>query len=595
MIVINNYSCYGAGMPAHHPDLKTRHEAGEAHTRPAQNWVLALTSVASVMVALDILVVTTALTTIRRDLGASIGSLEWTVAAYNVTFAVLLLTGAALGDRFGRRRMFAIGLGVFSLASAGCALAPDVGWLVAGRALEGAGAALIMPLALTLIGSAFPAERRGWALGVFSGVTGLATVAGPLVGGGLVQAVSWQWIFWVNVPVGLITIPLVLGRIQESFGPNAALDVRGMALATGAALGLVWGLIRASSTGWASPEVIAPLAAGAFLAAAFIAWEHRAPHAMVPLRLFRVRSFTAGNAATFFHASVVFGSVFLMAQFLQTAMGYDPLQAGIRMIPWTATLLVAAPIGGKLADRYGERPVIVTGLALAAAGMAWLSAIVSPSVDYLEIVGPLLVSGMGNSLVFAAVQNAVIAAAGPQQLGVSAGVNSMLRELGGVFGIAALAAVFAARGGYTSPLAFARGFSSAIAAAACLAVAGALAGAAVARRRAAPRQRIPGEGTRSGRPAWASISFLDGTDRLVATYPLTTTGRPDLAMVDALAQLRLAMGRLGGAIQVREMAPELKALIDLTGLRQELTESRPSRGPHHGAPGTPAADNPAAE
>src|SRR3954454_25019469 len=219
-------------------------------TKSTRTWVLILSSVASLMVALDALVVSTALSTIRLDLGASIEQLEWTVNAYNLSFAVLLITGAALGDRFGRRNLYAVGLGLFAAASAAGALAPDVGWLIAARAVQGAGSPLLMPLGLALLSAAFPPEKRGAAIGIFSAITGLSVATGPLVGGAVVQGLSWEWIFWVNVPIGLVAVPLVLTRIGESFGPESALDMPGLTLVSGAAFAIVWGLVRANDAGW---------------------------------------------------------------------------------------------------------------------------------------------------------------------------------------------------------------------------------------------------------------------------------------------------------------------------------------------------------
>ena len=220
------------------------------------------------MAALDTLVVATALSTIRVDLGASVEALEWTVNAYNLSFAVLLITAAALGDRYGRRSLYAAGLGIFAAASAACALAPDAGWLIAARAVQGVGAALIMPLGLALLASAFPPERRGAAIGIFSAITGISVAAGPLVGGAVVEGLAWEWIFWLNVPIGLLAIPLVLTRMRESRGPDTALDIPGLALVTAGTLGIVWGLVRGNAAGWGSPEVLAALAAGALLLAA---------------------------------------------------------------------------------------------------------------------------------------------------------------------------------------------------------------------------------------------------------------------------------------------------------------------------------------
>ena len=364
----------------------------------AQGWALALASVASFMVVLDLLVVATALSTIRRDLGASIGQLEWTVNAYTLAFAVLLMTAAAVGDRFGRRRVFAAGLGVFAAGSAACALAPGAGALIAARTVQGAGAAMVMPLALALLNAAFPPQRRGWAMGIFGGVTGLAAAVGPVVGGAITQGIAWQWIFWLNVPIALAGIPLALRRLAESYGPRAALDLPGLALVTGAAFGLVWGLVRGSSAGWASAEVIGTLAAGAVLAVMFAAWEMRARAPMLPMRLFAFRGFSAGNAAIFLLNASLTGVVFFTAQFLQVSLGQDPLGAGLRLLPWGVAPFLIGPQAGRLADRIGERPLVVSGLLLQAAGLAWIAVIAAPGLPYAAMVVPMFVSGAGFAL-----------------------------------------------------------------------------------------------------------------------------------------------------------------------------------------------------
>ena len=451
-------------------------------SRSAQIWVLGLTSVASLMVALDALVVTTALSTIRLDLGASIEALEWTVNAYTLSFAVLLMTGAALGDRFGRRRMFTAGLGLFAAASAACAVGPGVGWLIAARAVQGVGAALVMPLALALLSVAFPPERRAWAMGIFSGVTGLSVLGGPVVGGALVQGIAWQWIFWLNVPIGLIAIPLALRRIEESSGPRTALDGPGLVLATGAAVGLVWGLVRGNPAGWGSLEVVAALAAGAVLTVAFVAWELRAGEPMLPMRLFRSRSFSAANAANLLLFASLFGAVFFMAQFLQTAQHHGPLDTGVRLLPWTAMLFLVAPIAGARAERVGVRPLIAGGLLLQATGMAWIALIARPDLPYGELVPPLVIAGVGVSMAMPAIQSSVVNSVPPRYIGKASGTFNTLRQLGGAFGVAVLVAVFAAVGGYASPKAFSDGFAAAIGFSAVLALAGAFAGLAVPAR-----------------------------------------------------------------------------------------------------------------
>jgi EmrB/QacA subfamily drug resistance transporter len=435
------------------------------------------------MVALDALVVSTALSTIRVDLGASIEQLEWTVNAYNLSFAVLLMTAAVIGDRLGRRRVFAGGLGLFVVASAACALSPDVGWLIAARAVQGVGAAMITSVALALLSANFPAEQRGKAMGLFAGITGLAVLGGPVVGGAIAQGSAWEWIFWLNVPIGLAALPLVLRRIPESYGRRARLDLGGLALVTGAALGIVWGLVRGNQAGWGSLEVIGTLAAGAAMVVAFVARELRAPEPMLPMGLFRARAFSAGNASVFFLLASLFGAVFFIAQFLQTSLGYGPLGAGLRLMPWTATLFIVAPVAGSLVNRVGERTLIVLGLLLQAAGMACIAVIASPGTAYADLVPALVVAGCGVSMAIPASQNVVMGAVAPTEVGKASGTYNTMRQLGGVFGIALLVAVFAGAGSYASPQAFSDGFAPAIGVTAGLALVGAFTGLALPGRR----------------------------------------------------------------------------------------------------------------
>jgi EmrB/QacA subfamily drug resistance transporter len=463
-------------------------------SRAITRWVVVLTAIGSLMAALDTLVVSTALNRIRLDLGASVGQLEWTVNAYNLSFAVLLITGAALGDRYGRRRLYAAGLGLFTLSSALAALAPNVGVLIAARAVQGAGSALIMPLGLALLSAAFPAEKRGAAIGIFSAITGISVASGPLVGGAVVQGIDWQWIFWVNVPIGLVAIPLVLTKMKESFGPDTALDLRGLALVTLGALATVWGLVRGNQAGWGSPEVVGSLLAGALLMVAFVAWERRAREPMLSLELFRSRAFSAGNAAIFLTFASLFTAVFFYAQLLQTGLGYDPLATGLRLLPWTATFITIAPVAGALADRIGERPLMVTGLSLQAFGAGWIALIADAGMSYTELLAPFIVAGVGVSMAIPAAQNSVVSSVEDHAIGKAAGANSMMRELGGVFGIAIAVAVFAAAGSYASPSAFVEGFSPAIGVAAALSLIGAAAGLALPgrrRRAAAPAMVVP--------------------------------------------------------------------------------------------------------
>jgi EmrB/QacA subfamily drug resistance transporter len=428
------------------------------------------------MVLLDAMVVTTALNTIRLDLGATIEQLEWTVNAYTLAFAVLLATAAALGDRYGRRRLFMIGLTVFTLASAACALAPGIGVLIAARAVQGAGSAMVMPHAMALLAAAYPPERRARALGLFSSVSGLATLGGPMVGGAIAQGASWQWIFWLNVPIGVILIPLVRTRIPESTAPAGRLDTGGLALVTTGALGLVWGLIKGNDAGWTSPEVLGSLAAGVAGMAAFVAWELRVDRPMLPMRLFAKRGFAAGNASGFLLYTAIFGSAFLMAQFFQVTENTGPLGAGVRMMPWTVTLFLIAPVAGALINRVGERPLLMAGLAGQAIGFGLLALLATPGRPYPQLILPLIVAGCGVSLATPAAQNATIGAVPRESIGTASGTFNTLRQLGGVFGVAILAAVFTAHGGYASAEAFAAGFRPALAVAALLSLVGAAIG-----------------------------------------------------------------------------------------------------------------------
>ncbi|HET9938024.1 MAG TPA: DHA2 family efflux MFS transporter permease subunit [Gaiella sp.] len=446
-------------------------------------WTFAITSVALFMVSLDNLVVTTALPVIRTDLGASLEDLEWTVNAYTLTFAVFLLTGAALGDRLGRRRVFAAGLAVFTLGSIGAALAPSVDALNVARAVQGLGGALVMPLTLTLLSAAVPAERRGLALGAWGGIGGLAIAFGPLVGGAVVEGVSWQWIFWLNVPIGLVLVPLALRRLEESHGPGGRLDLVGVGLASTGLFGIVWGLVRGNVQGWASPEIVGSLTAGALLVAAFVLWELRTPAPMLPMRFFRSRAFALANVASLLMFFGMFGSIFLLAQFFQTVQGYSPLGAGLRILPWTLAPMFIAPVAGALSDRISPRLIIGTGLTLQAVALGWIGLVSTPDVPYAALIGPFVVAGVGMALFFAPVANVVLSAVRPQEEGQASGANNTIRELGGVFGVAVLAAIFSHVGGYGSAEAFSDGMNAAALVGAAVVGVGAVAAFAMPRQR----------------------------------------------------------------------------------------------------------------
>jgi EmrB/QacA subfamily drug resistance transporter len=445
-------------------------------------WTLVLASLGVFMTALDTLVVANALPALRSSLHANLGDLEWTVNAYNLAFAVALLTGAALGDRYGRRRVYSLGLLAFSVASGAAALSPSVGALIAARGVQGAAAAAIMPMTLTLISEAFPAEKRGAAIGLWGGITGLAVALGPVVGGAIVGGISWHWIFWLNVPIGLALAPLCLTRLTESFGPRSQLDIRGLLLAGAGFFGITWGLVRANSIGWTNTETVAALVLGAGLVATFLAWERRTATPMVSPALFRSRGFNAANGVSFFMYASLFGVLFLMMQFLQTALGYSPLAAGLRTLPWTGAPMVVAPIAGALADKYGGKPFMLAGLAFQAAGLGWIAAIAKPGMSYTWLAVALGVAGVGISLCFPTVTNAVLGSVPAAEVGIASGTNSALREVGGVFGVAILATVFASKGVYLSAHTFVDHFKQAVWLGAALSAVGIVAALALPRR-----------------------------------------------------------------------------------------------------------------
>ncbi|MCF3103359.1 DHA2 family efflux MFS transporter permease subunit [Streptomyces roseoverticillatus] len=454
---------------------------------PKAVWALVVTGAAGFMAALDNLVVTTALPAIRKDLGGALEDLEWTVNAYTLTFAVLLMFGAALGDRFGRRKLFITGLTVFTAASAAAALAPGIEALIAARAVQGVGAAITMPLTLTLLTAAVPAGRRGLAYGIKGAVDGLAVAGGPLIGGTLTQHVSWQWIFWLNVPLGLALIPLARLRLDESRAENARLDVPGTLLVSGGLFGIVYGLVNANAHGWTSPRVLTALIAGSALIGGFIHHGFHNKKPMLPMRLFGNRAFAGVNAASVFMFLGMFGSIFLLSQFLQNALGYSPTEAGLRMLPWTAMPMIAAPLSGYLADRIGSRPVVVTALALQALGLAWFGLVMSPDVSYAAQLPGLIVSGIGMGLFFAPAAKLTMSSVRPEEQGMASGANNALREVGGALGVAVLASLFSARGGYGSPQRFVDGLVPALWAGAAAVAFGAVAAAALLPARNAVR------------------------------------------------------------------------------------------------------------
>ncbi|MBY8880026.1 MFS transporter [Actinacidiphila acidipaludis] len=437
-------------------------------------WTAVLASIGAFVTSLDVVVVSTALPKFQTQLHAGLSDLEWTLNAYNLAFACLMLTGSALGDRFGKKRLYVIGLAVFVAASAACALSGTVGELIAARTVQGCGAALVLPLSLSLISDAFPPGKRGAAIGIWGGITGLGVAAGPVVGGVILQYCAWQWVFWINVPVGVVTLLLCLVRLTESHGNRPQLDVPGVILAAAALFALTWAPVRAPSAGWGSAEVLGSLALGAVLLAAFLLWQRRARHPMLPLGHFRNRAFSTANAVAFLLSFSLIGSLFMVAQMFQTGLGHDPLQTGVRMLVWNGMPMIVAPVAGGLSDRFGNRPFMIVGMLLQGGGLLWLAEEAGPGVGFASLVLPLVVSGIGISMVFPTVAGAVVGSVPAGESGVAAGTNNTVRESGAVFGVAVLAAAFAAHGGYGSPASFMHGFRYAEVVAAVVAFAGAL-------------------------------------------------------------------------------------------------------------------------
>lgn len=470
---------------SHVAEPRTRNGAGTPVPASGSGWVLALMSVAAFMSALDVLVVTTALTTIQRSFNAGAEQLGWTVNAYSLALAVSILAATALGDRYGRRRVLLIGLVLFSICSAACAVAPSVGLLIAARAIQGVGAATIMPLTLTLLSAAFPPEKRGKAIGVWGGLTGLAVAGGPLIGGAIVEGLAWQWIFWVNVVIGAVLVPLIRWKVTESHGPRARVDLPGIALVSAGSFGLVWALVRGNGAGWASAEVLAGLVGGAVALVAFVLWEVRARTPMLPMPFFRLRAFSAGNAAGFFMMASLVGTVFLMSQYLQVVAGDSPVRTGLQVLPWTGMPMIVAPLAGAAADRIGERWILTIGLALQGAGLGVLALLVGPGASYVTLVPWLLLAGVGISMALPNAQTSVVGAVPPQAIGTASGISNTLRQFGGVFGVALAIAVFTRYGGFAGPVAFTDGFSPALLTTATLSVLGAAAGCLIPNRRSA--------------------------------------------------------------------------------------------------------------
>ncbi len=415
-------------------------------------WLAVLAaSVPMFMATLDNLVVTSALPVLGRELQASIEQLQWFVNAYTLSFATFMLLAVALGDRLGRRRVFLAGIIVFTVASALCAVSTEPWMLIGARALQGVGGAALMPLSLTLLVGSVSERMRPLAIGIWGGISGLGVALGPLIGGAVIEGWNWDAIFWLNVPVGILSVPLVLVALPNSFGARLRADLLGVALVGLGVLGVVYGIVRGNDAGWGSAEVLGTLIGGAALLVAFVAWERRVANPLLPLRLFRDRSFSVANVVGLVFSFGIFGSVFILIQFLQIVQGASPLEAGVQTMPWTLAPMIVAPLAGLIAPRVGTRLLIVVGLLFQAAGVGLLAFTMAADVTYGQLVPAFVLAGVGMGLVFAPSSTAVLANMTPQDNAKASGTNSTLREIGVALGIAVLTAVFTANGGTFTP------------------------------------------------------------------------------------------------------------------------------------------------
>jgi EmrB/QacA subfamily drug resistance transporter len=478
--------------------LSAGQQAGTGR-RPSTGWTLVLTSLATFMVALDALVVITALPSIQHDLHASVSTLQWTINAYGLTWAAGIITAAALGDLFGRLRMLLIGIGLFVLSSAVCAVSTSMAMLITARSVQGLGAAIILPLSLTILGGVFPPEKRGTMVGIWGGIGGLAIALGPLVGGALTQSLSWHWVFWINVPIGVVVGVLAAIRIVETRGPGRRLDVVGAVLVTGGAVAIIWSLVRTGDVGWGSAEVLIGLAVGVVLVAAFLMWERRFPEPMLPLHLFRITTFSAANVVSFMMTAALLSGCVYLTQYFQLVRGDSPLTAGVRLLPMLIMPLFVSPVAGLLSDKVGQRLPIVIGMAAEAVGLVWFATAASTTTSYGLLVIPLVLIGGGIAMALATSPTAALSAVPPAQMGKASGANGTLTRFGGAFGVAITTAVFAGNGHLGTPTSALNGIAPALYLTAGFAALAALAGLLIKRR--VPVARPPQPTAAGGAPA----------------------------------------------------------------------------------------------
>ncbi|MEV0944280.1 MFS transporter [Micromonospora wenchangensis] len=417
------------------------------------------TAVPMFMVSLNNLVVTNALPVLARELDSGPDRLQWIIHAYSLSFAGLLLTGAAVGDRFGRRRIFTTGIVIFAVGSAVCALSGTLGLLVTGRVVQGIGAAIVFPLSLTLLANGVSDARRAMAIGLWSAVNGLGVALGPLIGGAVTESLGWEGIFWVSVPVGLVLVPVIRLILPESAGENRSIDLPGVLLASTAVMSLVWGIVEAGSQGWGSVDAVTRFGMAALLVALFVGWERRVAEPLLPLYFYRTRSFVLSNLVALLMFFGVFGALYWLMQYLQLVLGYSPLAAGVRTLPWTAMPMLVAVLAGLVTARVGAGRLMAAGLLLEAVALGWSAAIMDTAVPYGRIVPALLLGGIGMGLIFAPMTEAVLASVDRRDRGKASGANATVREVGFALGVAVLTTVVTRLAG---PLTDARAFVDAV-------------------------------------------------------------------------------------------------------------------------------------
>jgi EmrB/QacA subfamily drug resistance transporter len=414
------------------------------------------------MAAIDDLALTFALPVVQRDLRADVIQLSWVVNGYTLAFASLMLPFAALGDRFGRRRIFGLGIAIFALASVVAALSGSADLLIAARIVQGAGAAAIVPLSLTLLTTAVREQRRALAVGMWSGINGLGIALGPLLGGVIVDGFRWSGIFWLNVPIGIAAILAARRVLPESRGSRAGLDGIGIGAAIAVVLPFSWALGTGESDGWTSPAVAAGIVVSIAALAVLVVRGLRDPDTLLPVRRFSDRAFTVANLAGLLVSAGVFGAIFLLSQYLQVALGHTALEAGLLAAPWTLAPMLVAPLAGLAVHRFGARPVLVLGTACQAIALALINSAAAPQLDYLMIVVPLSLAGAGMGLTFAPLSAAVMLNRPEADRGLASAIHSCLRQLGMVIGVALATALFVVHGSYRPGQAFVDGLTAAL-------------------------------------------------------------------------------------------------------------------------------------